>query len=274
MENEIVAHHPGAVEAVEVAAGDQVSVGQALVRLGPTRPITRSGWAAWPRRRGRLGPTVDAWNPLAPPSSPGPPAASASRSPASSPAAAGTSSSTPATRARSGRPTRRFAGSGPHGRCPRRRRRPRHRRALVDAARELGGLDLLVNNASALGPSPMPPLAELDPADLEAILRTNTRRAARPRPAGASAARGARRPDPEHHLRRRGRGLRGMGWLRRLEGRARAALERARRRAARPARLLGRPRRHAHADAPGRVPGRGHLRPPAARGERARASSR
>ena len=36
MENEIVAHHPGAVEAVEVAAGDQVSVGQALVRLGPT----------------------------------------------------------------------------------------------------------------------------------------------------------------------------------------------------------------------------------------------
>jgi acetyl-CoA/propionyl-CoA/long-chain acyl-CoA carboxylase, biotin carboxylase, biotin carboxyl carrier protein len=36
MENEIVAHHPGAVEAVEVAAGDQVSVGQALVRLGAT----------------------------------------------------------------------------------------------------------------------------------------------------------------------------------------------------------------------------------------------
>jgi acetyl-CoA/propionyl-CoA/long-chain acyl-CoA carboxylase, biotin carboxylase, biotin carboxyl carrier protein len=34
MENEIVAHHPGAVEAVEVAAGDQVAVGQALVRLG------------------------------------------------------------------------------------------------------------------------------------------------------------------------------------------------------------------------------------------------
>jgi NAD(P)-dependent dehydrogenase (short-subunit alcohol dehydrogenase family) len=51
---------------------------------------------------------------------------------------------------------------------------PDHRRALVDAARELGRLDLLVNNASALGPSPMPPLASLDPADLEAILRTNT----------------------------------------------------------------------------------------------------
>jgi NAD(P)-dependent dehydrogenase (short-subunit alcohol dehydrogenase family) len=51
---------------------------------------------------------------------------------------------------------------------------PDHRRALVNAASELGGLDLLVNNASALGPSPMPPLASLDPADLEAILRTNT----------------------------------------------------------------------------------------------------
>jgi NAD(P)-dependent dehydrogenase (short-subunit alcohol dehydrogenase family) len=50
---------------------------------------------------------------------------------------------------------------------------PDHRRALVAAARELGGLDLLVNNASALGPSPMPPLARLDPADLEAIVRAN-----------------------------------------------------------------------------------------------------
>jgi acetyl-CoA/propionyl-CoA carboxylase biotin carboxyl carrier protein len=33
MENEIVAHGPGVVEAVEVAAGDQVTNGQALVRL-------------------------------------------------------------------------------------------------------------------------------------------------------------------------------------------------------------------------------------------------
>ena len=33
MENEIVAHHPGTVEAVEITAGDQVSSGQALVRL-------------------------------------------------------------------------------------------------------------------------------------------------------------------------------------------------------------------------------------------------
>ncbi len=36
---------------------------------------------------------------------------------------------------------------------------PAHRRRLIAAAAELGGLDLLVNNASVLGPSPQPPLA-------------------------------------------------------------------------------------------------------------------
>jgi NAD(P)-dependent dehydrogenase (short-subunit alcohol dehydrogenase family) len=35
-----------------------------------------------------------------------------------------------------------------------------HRRDLVAAARALGGLDLLVNNASLLGPSPQPALAD------------------------------------------------------------------------------------------------------------------
>jgi NAD(P)-dependent dehydrogenase (short-subunit alcohol dehydrogenase family) len=48
-----------------------------------------------------------------------------------------------------------------------------HRRELVAAAERTGRLDVLVNNASALGPSPMPALAELDPADLEAVLSTN-----------------------------------------------------------------------------------------------------
>jgi NAD(P)-dependent dehydrogenase (short-subunit alcohol dehydrogenase family) len=37
---------------------------------------------------------------------------------------------------------------------------PAHRTALVSAADGLGGLDLLVNNAGVLGPSPQPPLAE------------------------------------------------------------------------------------------------------------------
>ena len=34
MENEIVAHGPGVVEAVDVSVGDQVARGQALLRLG------------------------------------------------------------------------------------------------------------------------------------------------------------------------------------------------------------------------------------------------
>lgn len=37
---------------------------------------------------------------------------------------------------------------------------PAHRLALVDEARRRGGIDLLVNNASLLGPSPLPPLVD------------------------------------------------------------------------------------------------------------------
>jgi NAD(P)-dependent dehydrogenase (short-subunit alcohol dehydrogenase family) len=48
-----------------------------------------------------------------------------------------------------------------------------HRRALVAATGDLGRLDLLVNNASALGPSPQPALA-LYPLDvLEQVYRVN-----------------------------------------------------------------------------------------------------
>ena len=50
---------------------------------------------------------------------------------------------------------------------------PAHRTALAGAAAAVGGLDLLVNNASTLGPSPLPPLATLPPDDLVALLRTN-----------------------------------------------------------------------------------------------------
>jgi NAD(P)-dependent dehydrogenase (short-subunit alcohol dehydrogenase family) len=46
-----------------------------------------------------------------------------------------------------------------------------HRRELVAAAGE--PIDLVVNNASLLGPSPLPPVAELAPADLEEILSAN-----------------------------------------------------------------------------------------------------
>jgi NAD(P)-dependent dehydrogenase (short-subunit alcohol dehydrogenase family) len=50
---------------------------------------------------------------------------------------------------------------------------PKHRRRLAEAARELGGLDVLVNNASDLGPSPMPALADYPLDALESVLRTN-----------------------------------------------------------------------------------------------------
>src|SRR3954471_19156500 len=46
-----------------------------------------------------------------------------------------------------------------------------HRRALVDAAGER--IDLLVNNASVLGPSPMPELAAYPVAALEDVYRVN-----------------------------------------------------------------------------------------------------
>lgn len=48
---------------------------------------------------------------------------------------------------------------------------PEHRQQLADAAGD--HLDLLVLNASALGPSPLPPLAELGTADLRDVLETN-----------------------------------------------------------------------------------------------------
>jgi NAD(P)-dependent dehydrogenase (short-subunit alcohol dehydrogenase family) len=50
---------------------------------------------------------------------------------------------------------------------------PGHRARLVAAVREAGRLDLLVNNASALGPSPLPRLADLPLWELERVLAVN-----------------------------------------------------------------------------------------------------
>lgn len=48
-----------------------------------------------------------------------------------------------------------------------------HRSALVNAVWERGRLDLLVHNASTLGPLPMRPLAEVGIPDLMEVWRTN-----------------------------------------------------------------------------------------------------
>jgi NAD(P)-dependent dehydrogenase (short-subunit alcohol dehydrogenase family) len=49
---------------------------------------------------------------------------------------------------------------------------PRHRAALAEAVGSR--LDLLVNNASDLGPSPLPPLADLPPDEFLRVLAVNT----------------------------------------------------------------------------------------------------
>ena len=48
-----------------------------------------------------------------------------------------------------------------------------HREALAAAARELGGLDLVINNAGTLGPSPQPGLLDYPLDVLEAVYRVN-----------------------------------------------------------------------------------------------------
>lgn len=50
---------------------------------------------------------------------------------------------------------------------------PAHRDALRAAVAERGGADLLVLNASTLGPTPLPPLRDLPAAALRHVLETN-----------------------------------------------------------------------------------------------------
>ncbi len=49
-----------------------------------------------------------------------------------------------------------------------------HRRRLEEIVRSYGGLDLLINNASTIGPSPMPYLADFPLEDLRQVFETNT----------------------------------------------------------------------------------------------------
>ncbi len=50
---------------------------------------------------------------------------------------------------------------------------PAHRARLIEAARSLGRLDLLINNASDLGPSPLPTLADYPLDALERVFAVN-----------------------------------------------------------------------------------------------------
>ncbi|MEV0293113.1 SDR family NAD(P)-dependent oxidoreductase [Nocardia sp. NPDC050710] len=50
---------------------------------------------------------------------------------------------------------------------------PEHRARLAAIARDTGSLDLVVNNASRLGPSPLPRLADYPLDELERVYRTN-----------------------------------------------------------------------------------------------------
>jgi NAD(P)-dependent dehydrogenase (short-subunit alcohol dehydrogenase family) len=50
---------------------------------------------------------------------------------------------------------------------------PGHRRVLAETARGLGRLDLLVNNAGVLGPSPLPSLAEYPLEGLREVVEVN-----------------------------------------------------------------------------------------------------
>jgi NAD(P)-dependent dehydrogenase (short-subunit alcohol dehydrogenase family) len=51
---------------------------------------------------------------------------------------------------------------------------PAHRAQLVRSAAVLGGLELVVNNASTLGPTPMPRLSSSRTEDLREVFETNT----------------------------------------------------------------------------------------------------
>jgi NAD(P)-dependent dehydrogenase (short-subunit alcohol dehydrogenase family) len=50
---------------------------------------------------------------------------------------------------------------------------PGHRKQVAEAVGKAGGLDLLVNNASTLGPSPLPRLDRYPIAELEHVFRVN-----------------------------------------------------------------------------------------------------
>ena len=142
-----------------------------------------------------------------------------------------------------------------------------HRLALAREVHSFGGLDALINNASILGPSPQPALLDYPLDVLEEVYRVNTFAPL----ALIQAVRDELKPGAVVLNVTSDAGVEpypGWGRVRLQQGRPGATLGDTRRREPISARLLGGPRRHAHPDAPGSVPRRGHRRPSATRGER------
>ena len=100
---------------------------------------------------------------------------------------------------------------------------PDHRAALVGAAAELGGVDLLVNNASELGPSPLPNLDRFPLDVLREVYEVNVIAPLGLVQLALAAAEAFERHRRLGVLGRRRRGLRGMGWVRLVQGRPRPA---------------------------------------------------
>ena len=104
-----------------------------------------------------------------------------------------------------------------------------HRAELVAAAAQLGDLTLLVNNASVLGPSPQPRLADYSVDDYAHVLYVNTVAPLALAQRALPALRAAHGTIVNITLRRGDRALRRLGWIRLVEGGARAAGQRSRR---------------------------------------------
>ena len=143
------------------------------------------------------------------------------------------------------------------------------RRTAGRWSRPPGSVDLLVNNAGGLGPSPLPGLADYPLDALADLFAVNVVAPLGLIQDGAAAPRRATRVIVDITSDASVEAYEGWGGY----GSTKAALDHVGRvlAAEHPAiRVLTvDPGRHAHPDAPGRLPRRGHLRPAAAGGERA-----
>ena len=179
-------------------------------------------------------------------------------------------------RPRPGRPGRRLRRPSPAGHAPVVAgdvTEPGHRRDACRGSRRLGGADLLVNNASTLGASPLPAFADLDPETYRAVFETNVVAPLALVRELLPQLRAARGPVVDISSDAAVEAYETWGGY----GSSKAALDHASRilAAEEPALRVYAvdPGDMRTADAPGRLPRRGHLRPPAARDRRTRAAA-